>query len=389
MSRSTAAALAKEFIRTESTNPGSFESGMTELILELLAGSAPNVDLETDEVFPGRSNIKAEIAGDRPDLPALTFICHMDTVPAGSGWTHAPFAADESDGMIFGRGSCDMKSGLACCLSAFLYASSLFSEKSPLHTLRFICTVDEEGDMRGVEKCISSGWVNGSDWIIDAEPTGGLIRNSHKGRIWYEIEIEGKAAHASMPEEGIDSVAAASEMISFIRDGVNNSPVCPGMGRSTATFGRIEGGTTPYLVPESCRFWVDIRTVPPMDSRKVSNIIDEAALHTAEIFPGIRITPAVTGDRPYIDENPASPLLGALSRAAEHVTGSRPLTGCFTGYTDTAVIAGALGNRNCMSYGPGKLELAHKPDEYVTVDDVLRCEKVFRSLIDLLLAPGI
>ena len=91
---------------------------------------------------------------------------------------------------------------------------------------------------------------------------------------------------------------------------------------------------------------------------------------------------SVTGDRPAIERDPNSPLLAALKRAADDVTDADTTVGFFTGYTDTAVIAGKTGNRNCMSYGPGSLALAHKPNEYVPHADIVRCQQVLIALAD-------
>ena len=89
----------------------------------------------------------------------------------------------------------------------------------------------------------------------------------------------------------------------------------------------------------------------------------------------------ITGDRPYIERDDESQLLRALKAACRKATGEEPAVGCFNGYTDTAVIAGKLGNPNCMSYGPGSLEMAHKPNEYVDYEDVERVERVLRELV--------
>ena len=96
---------------------------------------------------------------------------------------------------------------------------------------------------------------------------------------------------------------------------------------------------------------------------------------------GVKASYTITGDRPPIEMNPDSPLLTELKKACHHVTGHQPEVSCFTGYTDTAVIAGQLDNQNCMSYGPGCLEAAHQPDEWVVIDDIIRCEKVYHQLI--------
>ncbi len=161
-------------------------------------------ELSRQEVLPGRPNLIAELTGD-PSLPALVMICHMDTVVVGDGWTLPPFDAIEKDGKIYGRGACDMKSGLACCLSAFQYAAETLqtSGKTPKQTLKLICSMDEEDFMRGSEACIQAGWVTDHDWVIDAEPTNGQIQMAHKGRTWYEIDVQDtlpmQARHGKVP----------------------------------------------------------------------------------------------------------------------------------------------------------------------------------------------
>ena len=123
----------------------------------------------------------------------------MDTVPVGAGWRETPFGAAERDGRIYGRGSCDMKSGFACALSAL--ASAAEEDAAPLRTLKLIATVDEEGDMHGAEQVIRSGWASRDSLILDTEPTNGEIQGAHKGRVWFELSAAGITAHASTPWE--------------------------------------------------------------------------------------------------------------------------------------------------------------------------------------------
>lgn len=276
-----------------------------------------------------------------------------------------------------------MKSGLACCLSAFIMAARTLhaSGQAPKRTLKLICSMDEEDFMRGSEACIGSGWVTSKDWVIDAEPTNGQIQMAHKGRTWYEIDVEGHTAHASTPWKGADAIAAMAEIISTLRQDILNAPSHPDMGISTVTFGQITGGYRPYVVPDQCKLWIDMRLVPPLNTAKTTEFVQNAIHLAEEKVPGVKAAYTITGDRPPIEMDPDSPLLTELKKACHHVTGHQPEVSCFTGYTDTAVIAGQLDNQNCMSYGPGYLEAAHQPDEWVVIDDIIRCEKVYHQLI--------
>lgn len=367
--------LTKELVRIDSTNPGMGEGGMEAFLLAF--AQRRGLPVETAEVLPGRRNVMLTLPGRDP-AQELIFICHMDTVPVGAGWRETPFGAAERDGRIYGRGSCDMKSGFACALSAL--ASAAEEDAAPLRTLKLIATVDEEGDMHGAEQVIRSGWASRDSLILDTEPTNGEIQGAHKGRVWFELSAAGITAHASTPWEGADAIAAMAEAVSSIRRRFLALPPHPKMGPSTVCFGRISGGSQPYVVSGDCRVTIDMRLTPPY-TRQDAEALVRAAIQDAEAaVPKAKLSYRVTGDRPAVALAEDSPLLARLQAACETVTGSPAGTGVFPGYTDTAVLAGHLGNPNCMSYGPGSLEQAHKPDEFVPVADILRCEAVLTEL---------
>ena len=341
------------------------------------------LELKMEEVLPGRCNLMARISGTFPG-PGLIFICHMDTVTLGEGWdeNRPPLGAVVEGKRMYGRGACDMKSGLACALMAFSSVLRRIGETGrwPGRSITLIGSVDEEDFMRGVEKAIKSGWVSTQDWILDTEPTDGQIQVAHKGRTWFELTIEGATAHASTPWKGADAVAAMSEAVCHIRRSISRCPVHHELGRSTVTFGQIEGGYRPYVVPDSCKVWIDMRLTPPTDTEKAKGIVEEAIRVAGDQVPGTRGSYVITGDRPYIERDDKSALLKALKQACRKATGEEAAVGFFNGYTDTAVIAGKLENHNCMSYGPGNLEMAHKPNEYVDYEDVDRCQRVLEIL---------
>lgn len=399
----TAVKLTQQLVQIDSTNPGKGEEGMKEFLLSFAENLRNDcVAVQTEEVLPGRHNVMLSLPGNETEAE-LVFICHMDTVPVGSGWKEEPFSGEIREGRLYGRGACDMKSGFACALSAFQSAAELYREgRIPNRTLKLIGTVDEEGNMAGVEKAIQAGWVTKDSLVLDMEPTNGELQAAHKGRVWFEMTVEGTTAHAATPWKGADAIAAMAEVISFIRKEFAKLASHPQMGASTVSFGRISGGNQPYVVSEQCTVTVDMRLVPPYTSKDAEEIVKRAIQYAqAEICgvhsgereghsqtgytgkekPKIRVNYHITGDRPSIEMDENSELLRRLLDSCEKTIGHRAKTGIFPGYTDTAVIAGKLGNRNCMSYGPGDLELAHKPDESVPIDDILRCERVLKELV--------
>lgn len=385
--------LAQELVRIDSSDPGAYEGEIEHFIKGLIEQQLAQLDspvldavqIAELEVLPGRRNLMVTVPV-LSDEPRLVYICHMDTVTLGDGWDAGipPLGAIVRDDKLYGRGACDMKGGLACAIAALVHTLERVAADGALPRRGFslICSVDEEDFMRGSEAAIAAGWVGSREWVLDTEPTDGQIQVAHKGRTWFEIEMTGVTAHASQPWKGAHAVAAMAEIVCALRHAFAALPVHDELGPSTITFGQIEGGYRPYVVPDHAKVWVDMRLTPPTDTAAATRMVEQAIAGAEAAVPGCHGSYTVTGDRPAIERGPGSPLLAALKRAADDATDADTTVSFFTGYTDTAVIAGKTGNRNCMSYGPGSLALAHKPNEYVPHADIVRCQNVFIALVD-------
>lgn len=383
--------LASELVKIDSSDPGAYEGEIETFIKTLVEQRIAEINdtaltavkIEELEVLPGRRDLMFTVPGTSAE-PRLVYICHMDTVTLGDGWDKDldPLGGTVRDGKLYGRGACDMKSGLACAITALFEVLERVATTGSLPRRGFslVCSVDEEDFMRGVEAAIDAGWVGSGEWVLDTEPTDGQIQVAHKGRTWFEIEVDGITAHASQPWKGADAVAAMAEVVGHVRRAFAMLPEHAELGPSTVTFGQVEGGYRPYVVPDRAKLWVDMRLTPPTDTVAAIRIVEDAIKYAEAEVPGCHGRYVITGDRPAIERDPSSPLLAALKHAADTATGTETEVGFFTGYTDTAVIAGKTGNRNCMSYGPGSLALAHKPNEYVPHDDVRRCQQVLTRL---------
>lgn len=385
--------LAQELVRIDSSDPGAYEDEIERFVKALVEAQLERlshpvlhaVQIEELEVLPGRRKLMITVPGVS-DEARLVYICHMDTVTLGDGWdaNTPPLGAVVCNDRLYGRGACDMKGGLACAIAALVHTLERVAADGalPRRGLSLICSVDEEVFMRGSEAAIDAGWVGSREWVLDTEPTDGQIQVAHKGRTWFEIEMAGMTAHASQPWKGADAVAAMAEVVCSLRRAFAALPAHDELGPSTITFGQIEGGYRPYVVPDRAKVWVDMRLAPPTDTATAINMVEQAIAGAEAAVPGCRGSYTVTGNRPAIERDPNSPLLAVLKRAADDVTDEDTTVGFFTGYTDTAVIAGKTGNRNCMSYGPGSLALAHKPNEYVPHADIVRCQNVLIALAD-------
>lgn len=397
--------LTRLLVSMESSNPGTYENTLADYLEAQLMAVLPgfgtiirkeyvdkNATIENEK--RSRPLIMAVLPGENTKKE-LVFICHIDTVPIGDGWSVNPLTGVDGyhdDGMlehkssiqdrIYGRGSCDMKSGLACALVTFAKACEQARKNGKFqNTLKLILTSDEEGDMQGVEYAIRWGWVQSTSMVMDTEPTNKEIQTAHKGRFWYELICHGKAAHASKPEEGANAIlgmgyamAEANALVQSLKE----DDFCK---KSCLTFGNISGGTQKYQVPAKCTVSVDMRLVPQYDVRLGERILREAGERASQMVEGVRFEVCIKGDRPAVAHHPDSKLLKLLQEVVEDVTGKSPKIAVFPGYTDTAVIAASLGCEETLSYGPGNLAQAHQPDEFVEVSDIERCEKVYWELV--------
>lgn len=326
--------LTRTFVKIESTNPGTEEAAMREAILAYLKDTSCKIQL--DDVGNGRKNVIATLWPENTkeesikekykEVPMFIFICHMDTVVVGEGWTKNPFGAEieEQNGILrmYGRGSCDMKSGLACALATFKKTARRLEkgEISLKCPLRMICTVDEEGDMTGSDHIVEQEFVKKEDYVLDLEPTDGEIQMAHKGRLWFHVHVKGITAHASKPEKGADAIFAASKFIVQIQEIFEHFPVHEELGYSTITFGQIQGGYQPYVVPDACTIFIDCRLAPPVTNQIVVQHFNKIIKEIETQIPGIKISYDITGNRPYIEKNPDSILLKNLKEAVEAET---------------------------------------------------------------------
>lgn len=148
--------------------------------------------------------------------------------------------------------------GLACALATFKKTARRLEkgEISLKCPLRMICTIDEEGDMTA-RPYRRTGIRKKEDYVLDLEPTDGEIQMAHKGRLWFHVHVKGITAHASKPEKGADAIFAASKFIVQIQEIFEHFPVHEELGYSTITFGQIQGGYQPYVVPDACTIFID------------------------------------------------------------------------------------------------------------------------------------
>jgi succinyl-diaminopimelate desuccinylase len=325
--------------------------------------------------------------------PCVHFNSHIDVVQSGAGWTLDPFAAVLRDGKIYGRGACDMKGGLAASIIA---VETLIDSGAQLPgALEISGTVDEEsGGYGGVHYLAQRGWFSAPrvDHVIIPEPLNvDRVCIGHRGVWWAEVETRGRMAHGSMPFLGDCAVRHMNAFIDRLEQDLypklaarrTDMPVVPsGARHSTMNINSIHGGqaeTSGFpapCVPDSCRLVIDRRLLieENMDCVKdevralLEQLVAERAGFAYELRDIFEVQPTMADRNGPVARSTAAAIQRVLGREAEFV--------CSPGTYDQKHIDRIGKLRDCIAYGPGILDLAHQPDEYVLIDDMVNSAKV-------------
>jgi succinyl-diaminopimelate desuccinylase len=404
--------LTQELIRIPTVNPpGDCYRDICEYLQTRLARSGYAVELLRAEGTRGDSdrhprwNLVARREGQAPG-ETVHFNSHHDVVETGSGWTTDPFGGEVHDGKVYGRGSCDMKGGLATSI----VAAEAFAAVLPNYSgaIEISATADEEtGGFAGVAWLAERGWFSPErvQHVIIPEPLNkDRVCLGHRGVWWAEIETYGRIAHGSMPFLGDSAIrhmgAVLAEMEATLFPALARKhtamPVVPPQARqSTMNINSIHGGQpepeegyTGFpapVVPHSARIVIDrrylIEETPEAVRQEVVDLLERVKQQRNEFRYEIRdlwtIPPTMTAQD--------APVVTAVSSAIGDVLGLAPNYVVSPGTYDQKHIDRIGRMHNCIAYGPGILDLAHQPDEYVGIDDMLDSAKVMAlALLDLL-----
>ena len=403
------AALTADLIRFPTINPpGDAYRPCAEYIAERLRKRNFGIEFIRAEGTPGdtdrypRVNVVARFDG-RTRGATVHFNSHIDVVEAGDGWTVDPFAGIVKDGRVYGRGACDMKGGLA----ASIIAAEAFMDVNPDFpgAIEISGTVDEEsGGFGGVAYLARKGYFSKPkvDHVIIPEPLNkDRICLGHRGVWWAEIETKGEMAHGSMPFLGDCAVrhmgavmrAFEDELFPALDQKRTRMPVVPeGARRSTMTINAIHGGQTDDYsglpspnVPDSCRMVIDRRFLLEETLSEVKDevvtVLDRLRNSRKKFDYSIRDIMEVL---PLMTERDA-PVAAAVAEGIREVFGREPEYVISPGTYDQKHVARIGHLHDCIAYGPGILDLAHRPDEWVGIDDMVESAKVMAIGLDRLL----
>lgn len=313
---------------------------------------------------------------------------HSDVVPVeGQNWASDPFTTDIRGDRLYGRGACDMKGFLACLLAK----AETFKNADLRVPIHLAFTYDEEVGCLGVPSLVEAinALPHKPAMCIVGEPTNMQVITQHKGKYSARAHFTGRSGHSSLPGEGVNAVEFASEFVVFLRrlgqkfrnEGPHDDEFVP--NHTTFHSGVIHGGTQLNIIPQNCYVDFEFRNLPNHDRNELKGLIFDYLDNTLipqmrETYDDVGVEIEVVSDMPGLatgdDEE--------VTRLVMELTGANT-TGKVSFGTEAGVFS-AMGNIPTVVCGPGSIEQAHKPDEFIELDQLARCEKFLDKLLAVL-----
>jgi len=338
-----------------------------------------------EDAAPARPNLVCEWGS--AEGPTLLLTGHSDTVPIGEGWSRDPFGAAIEDGRLYGRGSCDMKAGLAGM--ALALATLKGAIPAPRGRVVFAACVDEEVGGLGTRAAIRAGLA--ADWAVIGEPTELQPIRACKGNCYFEVEITGKAAHAASPDKGVSAIYGAATAIraAQLHDQELRGRTHALLGSPTLNVGTIAGGMTVSAVPDRCTLWVDRRLLPNETGESALADFRTALRHHVQGPDGLAHRAELRMELPPSEVEEGHPLVQALAEAA-HDSGAPPLpVGGWAAASDGGYLMRDARIPTVL-FGPGSiLNQAHRPDEFVPLAEVIVAARTYLLLASRAVTGGL
>lgn len=372
--------LIEELIRFDTVSRNS-NLALIEFIADLLSRHGIESDLIEDE-----SGAKADLIatiGPR-DVPGLMLAGHTDVVPVDNqDWASDPFIVKERDGLLYGRGTCDMKGFIAVVLALVPELSEARLTR-PIH-LGF--TYDEEIGCFGGQVLARrlDQWAVRPQWCVVGEPTGMSVVSGHKGKLSVDCHVHGAEGHSAYIDKGVNAVEIGSEIVSRLRsmqrriqsEGPHDATFNPPF--TTIHTGHMQGGIARNIIPRDCRFEFEIRNLPDQDPLQ---LLDEVRTYIGDtLLPEMReVSPDCGVDLEIQSNIPGlSPSEGGeLLSIALHLTGTNA-PGRISFTTEAGLYQGV--EIPTIVCGPGYIDQAHRPNEFVALQQLARCENFLRDIV--------
>lgn len=368
--------LLMELLAIDTCQP----AGNEDRIIRYLAAQFPaGTEWERLVHTETRSSLVVRVPG-RTRENALAFVGHVDTVPHGSpeNWHYPPGVPTAEGDRIYGRGSSDMKGGVAAMTATALYL--LERRIVPARDIYFCYTADEENAGLGARALDGCTFMEQVGEVIIAEPTNGQISIGEKGALWLRVIACGLQSHGSRPELGINAVEMLVELYGRIRAQLNTDAHHPFFGRTTASVTQLHGGIATNIVPAKADMDMDIRLIPGQRNEDMIRCVDQLAQELCREHPPLTLQVEVLNDRPAVEVDRSAPLLKNMLEAVRDLGMDDTLRGTIF-YTDASQIV-PHHEMPFVILGPGDDKLAHQGDEFITRSSLRQVTALYLHYIE-------
>lgn len=328
---------------------------------------AHGIESQLVQYADGRANLVAELKGNE-EGKILAVSGHMDVVDAGNPdlWTYPPYGAEIHDGVMYGRGTTDMKAGLTALIIAMIELKESGQDFSG--TVRLLACVGEEIGMLGSKQLTDLGYTEDIDGMIIAEPSTPYYYTKHKGSIQYQVIAHGRAAHSSTPEKGVNTIQLINDFINKTNVKIDEAAATAEndmLGKMLNVFTMIEGGKQINSVPEYTVLSGNARTIPEVGNDVVVGIFNDVIEDINANGQGMLELNLLQNNQ-YADGDNDSVLVD-LIKVEDPQAENRGLSGA----TDGSNFTNVDNEFDFVIYGPGRIDSAHTIDESIEVDQYL------------------
>jgi succinyl-diaminopimelate desuccinylase len=368
MSKQDAVALTRDLLRFDTINPPGLEHDCAHMAAGLLQDAGFSV--EFFEYEKDRTSVVAR-AGGKAGKDPLCLTGHLDVVPLGTRkWSKDPFSGEADGDKLYGRGSSDMKAGVA----AMVVAALSFSRKlNNTPGLVLVLTAAEENGCIGSRHLAALPKLMGkAGAIVVGEPTSNYPMVGHKGSIKFHATFNGVSAHGSMPQLGVNAIYKAAKAIAKLEEFQFGVPEHPVMGLPTMNVGTVEGGSGVNLVPDLAKIGVDIRTVPGVNHEELILKL-EKILNAAEL--------EVFADSQAVWTEPQEAWVQRVFEICKPILKEAPVARTMPYMTDAANLRKAYDNAPTLVLGPGEAAMAHQTDEYCNMERIRQSVQIYEEII--------
>jgi succinyl-diaminopimelate desuccinylase len=363
-----AVALTKTLLQFDTINPPGRERDCARHAGAMLEEWGYKV--EYHEYADQRTSVIARAGGSDRKAP-LCLTGHLDVVSLGTRrWSHDPFSGETAGDKLYGRGSSDMKAGVAAILIA---ARSMAKKLSGTPGVVLVLTAAEEGGCIGSKMLAETQLLGKAGAIVVGEPTSNYPFVGHKGSIKFNASFRGVSAHGSMPHLGENAVYKAARAVAKLEQFDFKAKKHTIMGEPTLNVGTFEGGSGVNLVPDLAKIGVDIRTVPGVDHRKLISRL-KTMMGKAEVD--------VFSDLPPVWTAPDDEWMQRVFEICKPVLGKKPKARTATYMTDAANLLKVYSGAPTVVLGPGEAQMAHQTDEYCSMQRIGEAVAIYEALID-------